>query len=97
MRLKRSGSLQEFELDDIPAPVPDESILQLEAALSELSSIAGPLAVTIVEHIFFARYSKKDTAEILGMTDAQLNSLWKHARARLRTLLNDEPQKKNTF
>ncbi|RLT22420.1 MAG: RNA polymerase subunit sigma [Planctomycetota bacterium] len=90
LRLKRSGPVQHVVLDEIPVAIPDETLLQLEAALPELTSIIGPLATSVVEHIFFAGYSKKDTAEILGITEHRLNTIWELARAKLRKLLTKE-------
>jgi len=81
--LKRRGQ-HTHELPDLPTDVPPET-LDLVRALAKLSY---KQRASIVLH-YYAGYSTKETAEIIGSTSGAVGMHLGRGRARLRELLGD--------
>src|SRR5262249_12387723 len=93
-RLKRGGSRQRVELEDVAiadeAGVPD--ILALDEALEGLAR-EEPACAELVKLRFFAGLTQEEAAQALGVTRRTANRYWAFARAWLRRTLReaDEP------
>lgn len=61
-----------------------DDLLDLHAALNDLA-LVDPDAATVIRLRFFAGYSFRETATILGRTLAQVRGDWEYARAWLST------------
>jgi RNA polymerase sigma factor (TIGR02999 family) len=84
-RLKRGGDLQRVDLDlagDVVV-ADDERLLALNEVLQVLAR-RSPRLAEIVECRFFAGYSEKETAEVLGVSERTVQRDWATARAWLQ-------------
>jgi RNA polymerase sigma factor (TIGR02999 family) len=81
-RLKRGGNPEKVDIDsiDLPAPVPEDQLLQVDEALIRLKGI-DPRAAQVVDLIFFVGFTHKQTADVLGVSVATVQRLWAYARA----------------
>ena len=92
-REKRGGEAQREDLDSVVAFYEErtEDLVALDEALSQLAEIDAR-AVRIVELHFFAGRTLKETAEVLGLSERQVQRDWTSARAWLRhQLQGDDP------
>jgi RNA polymerase sigma factor (TIGR02999 family) len=94
-RIKHGGGRRRETLDpnQTAAPVEDENILALDAALARLA-VQYPLKARLVELRFFAGLTGDETAEVLGVSPSTVDRDWVFARAWLRREINagvDEP------
>ena len=67
-----------------------EVIFDLNCALERLAAL-DPRAVSIIELKFFAGCTNKETAKVLGVSDATVESDWLHARLWLYRELEKTP------
>jgi RNA polymerase sigma factor (TIGR02999 family) len=74
---------EELHPDIIAAPVPDEDLLALDAALAKFAA-RDPLKARLVELRFFAGLTCDQAAEILGISPSNADRHWVFARAWLR-------------
>jgi RNA polymerase sigma factor (TIGR02999 family) len=90
---KRDGGQRDesFDLDALPARIPDEQVLNLEEALHRLEARDQRYG-RIVECRFFAGMSIEETAAALGISPSTVKRDWMVARAFLHRELGDEPQ-----
>ena len=91
--LRRGGARkrQEFEEDNLAAPERPEELLALDEALSQLTT-SDPKAAELVKLRYFAGFTVKQAAEILGMSPRAADMLWAFARAwLLRKIEGNEP------
>jgi RNA polymerase sigma factor (TIGR02999 family) len=90
---KRGGRREHasFDVDALPAEMPDEQILALDEALLRLES-RNERYGRIVECRFFAGMSIEETATALGISTATVKRDWIVARAWLHRELSDESE-----
>jgi RNA polymerase sigma factor (TIGR02999 family) len=84
-RLKRGGDLKRVDLDlagDVVV-ADDERLLALNEVLQVLAR-RSPRLAEIVEYRYFAGYSEKETAEVLGVSERTVQRDWATARAWLQ-------------
>jgi RNA polymerase sigma factor (TIGR02999 family) len=74
---------QELDPDLIAAPVPDDDLLALDAALARLSQ-RDPVKARLVELRYFAGMTGDQAAQILGVSPKTADRYWVYARAWLR-------------
>jgi RNA polymerase sigma factor (TIGR02999 family) len=85
-RLKRGGAARREELQDQPAPTPDEDLLALDEALTRLGA-EDAVAARVVELRHFAACGHEAIAKALGITVYQARQKWTYARAWLKHAL----------
>ncbi len=85
---KRGGDERRVELDGVAAPDPDEGLLALDEALTELAR-ADPLAARVVEMHHFAGMAHDQVAVALDVSVYQARQKWTFARAWLKTILGE--------
>jgi RNA polymerase sigma factor (TIGR02999 family) len=79
---RHGGDLQRVELDavEIAAPLPDDQLLALHAALDELARLDRE-AAELVKLRFFVGLSHAQAAELLGLSRSAADRAWVFARA----------------
>jgi RNA polymerase sigma factor (TIGR02999 family) len=84
-RVKHGGGRQrhEFREDDLIAEVPDEQLLALDEALSQLATDRPDLA-ELVKLRYFAQMTVEQTAVVLGTSPRTVKRNWVYASAWLR-------------
>ena len=80
---KHGGDVQRLELDDVAAPTPDEELLALDEALTQLATLDARKA-HLVELRFFAGLTNDQAAAVLGISPTTADRDWAFARAWLR-------------
>lgn len=85
--LKRGGG-HRATLDDVAAPDPDDRLLALDEALTQLAGV-DPLAARVVEMHHFAGMSHEQVAAALELSVYQTRQKWTFARAWLKTALGE--------
>ena len=80
---KRGGGVQRLELDDVAAPTPDQELLALDEALTQLAALDARKA-QLVELRFFAGLTSDQAAAVLGISPTTADRDWAFARAWLR-------------
>ena len=91
--LKRGGARNRQALDEenLPAPELPDELLALDEALSQLAT-TDARAAELVKLRYFAGFTVKQAAEILGMSPRSADLLWAFARAwLLRKIEGTEP------
>jgi RNA polymerase sigma factor (TIGR02999 family) len=84
--LKRGGNGRRVTLDGVAAPDPDDRLLALDEALTQLAA-ADSLAARVVEMHHFAGMSHEQVAAALGLSVYLARQKWTFARAWLKTAL----------
>ncbi len=84
-RVKQGGGRQRQQLhpDLVAAPVPDDDLLALDAALARLAERA-PVKARLVELRYFAGLTGDQAALILGVSPKTADRYWAYARAWVR-------------
>lgn len=86
-----AGKIDPLTDDIAPFWESDERLVDLDEALSRLTSVSPRLA-KVIEFRFFAGYSDEQTARIMGQTDRTVRRDWVKAKAWLyRELNTDSP------
>ncbi len=80
---KRGGNVQRLDLDDVAAPTPDDELLALDEALTQLAALDARKA-QLVELRFFAGLTNDQAAAVLGISATTADRDWAFARAWLR-------------
>jgi RNA polymerase sigma factor (TIGR02999 family) len=80
---KRGGKVQRLELDELPAPDPDDELLALDEALTQLAALDARKA-QLVELRFFAGMTNDQAAAVLGISPTTADRDWAFSRAWLR-------------
>jgi RNA polymerase sigma factor (TIGR02999 family) len=91
--LKRGGNRQRLDLDDIdPAIQPeDDDLLALDEALSRLAEVE-PRTAELVKLRYFAGFTNKQAAELLGISPRNADSVWAYAKVWLHDrIVGDKP------
>src|SRR6516165_12321283 len=86
--LKRGGDGRRVTLDGVAAPDPDDRLLALDEALTQLAG-ADPLAARVVELHHFAGMAHEQVAAALHMSVYLARQKWTFARAWLKTALGE--------
>ncbi|HAM70302.1 MAG TPA: RNA polymerase subunit sigma [Verrucomicrobiales bacterium] len=85
-RLRHGGNLERVPLDDgsmeLPAPGPDDRLIRISEALTDLEQEA-PEAALVVKLRYFAGLTQDQTAEALGISPRSAQRYWSWAKARL--------------
>jgi RNA polymerase sigma factor (TIGR02999 family) len=84
---KRDGG-HRVELPDCPAPLADDQLLALDAALERLA-LAKPEHARLVELRFFAGLTGDEAAALLGVSPATADRMWRYARAWLQVEVSE--------
>lgn len=81
-RLKHGGNLERVDLDDvdIPAPLPDDELLELDEVLDRFAEVDSR-AAEVVKLCFFVGLTQEQAAEHLDISVATLERSWFFARA----------------
>jgi len=81
-RLKRGGEHVRCDLDALEIAGPDrpDEALAVDAALDKLAAIQ-PAAAELIKLRYFAGFTNKEAAEIVGISPRQATELWSYARA----------------
>ena len=82
---RRGGGAAHLALDELspadhPAAAPDETLLEIQAALDELQALDPQLA-RVVEMQYFAGYSQTEIAELTDQSERTVRRQWDKARA----------------
>ena len=87
---RRGGDLEHVTLvtELAAAPVGEQEVLRIDAALEELRQMDEPLA-RVVEMRFFAGLTEQEVAAALGVADRTVRRQWEKARRLLATVLAD--------
>jgi RNA polymerase sigma factor (TIGR02999 family) len=80
---KHGGNVQRLELDEVAAPTPDDELLALDEALTQLAALDARKA-QLVELRFFAGLTNDQAAAVLGISPTTADRDWVFARAWLR-------------
>lgn len=82
---KRGGQMRRAELDEsiVVALEPDEDLLALDEALTQLDKVDSK-AASLIRLRFFAGLTMSEAAEVLEMSVRSAQSLWAYARSWLR-------------
>jgi RNA polymerase sigma factor (TIGR02999 family) len=95
-RIKHGGGCQRVEVDagDLVCPLPDDELLALDEALTQLAKVDST-AAELVNLRFFTGLTQADAAAQLGVSRSAADRTWVFARAWLfgRVRLPDEPGK----
>jgi RNA polymerase sigma factor (TIGR02999 family) len=93
-RLKRGGGCRRVEVDtvDLACPLPDDDLLALDEALSQLAGVDS-VAAELVNLRFFTGLTQAEAAAQLGLSRSTADRTWVFARAWLfrRVHLPEEP------
>ena len=87
-RHKHGGQNQRVEFSDFAAPTPDERLLALDEALTQLAA-EDPAVAQVVELRHFGGLSHEQIAAALGITVYEARQKWTYARAWLRDALGE--------
>jgi RNA polymerase sigma factor (TIGR02999 family) len=81
-RLKRGGGLRrvDLELGSVPVDAPDDELIDLDLALTDLGR-EDPLCARLVALRFFAGLTQTEAAEALGLARRTADRHWAYARA----------------
>jgi RNA polymerase sigma factor (TIGR02999 family) len=85
---KRDGG-QQVTLNDPPDSMPDEQLIALDEALIELAK-DKPEHAKLVELRFMIGLSGDETAQVLGISPATADRMWRYARAWLQVRLSGD-------
>lgn len=79
---KRDGGPR-VELPEIAAPVPNDELLAMNECLEKLAAIK-PEHAKLVELRFFAGLTGEEAAEVLAVSPATADRMWRYAKAFLK-------------
>lgn len=91
--LKRGGNRKRLELDDIDPEIQpeDDDLLALDEALNKLAAVE-PRTAELVKLRYFAGFTNRQAAEMLGISPRTADSMWAYARVWLHDcIVGDKP------
>jgi RNA polymerase sigma factor (TIGR02999 family) len=88
-RLRHGGRRHRVELSDLPAAIPPDDLLELDAALNRLSE-RDPIKAEVVKLRFFGGMTMPDVAAALSISLATAERHWAFARTWLYAELNPD-------
>jgi RNA polymerase sigma factor (TIGR02999 family) len=77
---KRGGRANRVEAPELAAPLADERLIELDAALSQLAE-TRPDHAKLIELRYFAGLTANEAAAILNVSLSTANRMWRFARA----------------
>ena len=77
---KRGGRANRVEAPELAAPLADDRLIELDAALSQLA-VARPDHAKLIELRYFAGLTANDAAAVLSVSLSTANRMWRFARA----------------
>jgi RNA polymerase sigma factor (TIGR02999 family) len=77
---KRGGGANRVEAPELAAPLADERLIELDAALSQLAE-TRPDHAKLIELRYFAGLTANEAAAILNVSLSTANRMWRFARA----------------
>jgi RNA polymerase sigma factor (TIGR02999 family) len=86
--LKRGGDVRRVTLDNVAAADPDDRLLALDEAMTQLAG-TDPLAARVVELRHFAGLGHEQVAAALDISVYLARQKWTFARAWLKSALNE--------
>jgi RNA polymerase sigma factor (TIGR02999 family) len=86
LTVKRGGGAQRVELGDLPASIPDEQLLAVNAALDRLAE-SKPDHAKLIELRYFAGLTGDQAATALGISPSTADRMGRYARAWLQVEL----------
>jgi RNA polymerase sigma factor (TIGR02999 family) len=91
-RAKHGGGRRRVDLDDLTQATPDadDDLVALSEALDRLAA-ASPQAAELVKLRYFAGFTGREAAGLLGVSPREADQLWAYARAWLLDQLADDP------
>jgi len=91
LRLKRRGQMRkdDFHESALIAPVPDDKLLAVSAALEKLAKVDAD-AAELVKMRYFVGLTQTEIAELLGVSTRTVKRQWSYARAWLRSELSED-------
>jgi RNA polymerase sigma factor (TIGR02999 family) len=89
--LKRGGERQRIDLSEIEPAIrpPEDDLLALNEALDELARIE-PQTAELVKLRYFAGFTNREAAEILGVSPRKGDAIWAYARAWLHERISGD-------
>ena len=85
---KRDGNRRRVTLEGVAAPDPEDRLLALDEALTQLAGV-DPLAARVVEMHHFAGMAHEQVAAALDLSVYLARQKWTFARAWLKTALGE--------
>jgi len=86
---KGSGAAEHIDLDNaVFSPAMSEELRLLDYALTKLAEV-DPLKAAIVENRYFGGYTLKEVAELLDISEGQVEREWRFARSWLKREITD--------
>ena len=79
-RTKRGGGRRRVDLDDLAVTPPDDDLVALSEALDLLTAV-HPQAAEVVKLRYFAGFTGREAADLLGVSPRKADQLWAYARA----------------
>jgi RNA polymerase sigma factor (TIGR02999 family) len=80
---KRGGEVDRVEMPELAAPIPDDRLFALDAALTRLAVTKTDHA-KLIELRYFTGLTGDDAAAVLGVSPATADRMWRYARAWLQ-------------
>ncbi len=80
---KRGGRAGRVEMADWEAPMPDDRLVALDAALTQLA-LTKPDYAQLIELRYFAGLTGDEAASVLQISPATADRMWRYARAWLK-------------
>ncbi len=90
--LKHGGNWQRVDWEglDVPSMAPDEKVLAIDEALSELAKV-GPVEAQVVKLHFFAGMEYAEIASLLKLSERTVHRYWAFAKVWLFRYMQREP------
>lgn len=86
---KGSGAAEHIDLDNaVFSPAMSEELRLLDDALTKLAEV-DPLKAAVVENRYFGGYTLKEVAELLDISEGQVEREWRFARSWLKREITD--------
>ena len=79
----KRGGVVHVEMPELAAPIPDERLIALDAALTQLA-VSKPDHAKLIELRYFTGLTGDDAAAVLGISPATADRMWRYARAWLQ-------------
>jgi RNA polymerase sigma factor (TIGR02999 family) len=93
-RLKHGGGRERVPLQEVAAADPDDNLLAVDEALTQLTA-EDPLKAELIKLRFYAGLSVEDAADCLGISRATADRHWAFARAWLYDRIHGGEKKDN--